>query len=146
MAQESETLSGGTTINHFDTGNAQAFMNQSEANFSAEFARIGLGICYDVRFPELAATNARQGPLHFHTTQLRAHSSRTPGCQVLIYPSAFNTTTGPLHWELLNRARYVHEDVVSKPGLMTIVAVRSTTKCISPCAALPGTSRKDTML
>jgi predicted amidohydrolase len=26
---------------------------------------------------------------------------------VLIYPGAFNTTTGPLHWELLQRARCV---------------------------------------
>lgn len=70
--QESETLSPGQTINQFDT----------------EFARIGLGICYDVRFPELAMTCARRG------------------CHVLIYPGAFNTTTGPLHWELLQRARY----------------------------------------
>ncbi|OBZ75294.1 Mitochondrial protein import protein mas5 [Grifola frondosa] len=59
----------------------------------AEFARIGLGICYDVRFPELAMINARRG------------------CQVLIYPSAFNTTTGPLHWELLQRARAVDNQV-----------------------------------
>ena len=29
------------------------------------------------------------------------------GCHVLIYPGAFNTTTGPLHWELLQRARFV---------------------------------------
>lgn len=27
------------------------------------------------------------------------------GCHMLIYPSAFNTTTGPLHWELLQRGR-----------------------------------------
>ncbi|KAI0807029.1 carbon-nitrogen hydrolase [Fomes fomentarius] len=75
--KESETLSAGSTINKFDT----------------EFARIGLGICYDVRFPELAMTSARQG------------------CHVLIYPSAFNTTTGPLHWELLQRARAVDNQV-----------------------------------
>ncbi|CAL1703825.1 unnamed protein product [Somion occarium] len=75
--KESETLTGGHSINFFDT----------------EFARIGLGICYDVRFPELAMINARQG------------------CQVLIYPSAFNTTTGPLHWELLQRARAVDNQV-----------------------------------
>ncbi|KIP02649.1 hypothetical protein PHLGIDRAFT_32114 [Phlebiopsis gigantea 11061_1 CR5-6] len=69
--KESETLTGGSSTNYFDT----------------EFARIGLGICYDVRFPELAAIAARRG------------------CQVCIYPGAFNTTTGPLHWELLQRAR-----------------------------------------
>lgn len=27
------------------------------------------------------------------------------GCQMLIYPAAFNMTTGPLHWSLLQRAR-----------------------------------------
>ncbi|PIL23684.1 hypothetical protein GSI_13433 [Ganoderma sinense ZZ0214-1] len=75
--KESESLSAGNTLNYFDT----------------EFARIGLGICYDVRFPELAMTAARKG------------------CQVLIYPSAFNTTTGPLHWELLQRARAVDNQV-----------------------------------
>ncbi|KAF8803580.1 carbon-nitrogen hydrolase [Phlegmacium glaucopus] len=69
--KESETLTGGDSLNSFDT----------------DFARIGLGICYDVRFPELAMIAARQG------------------CHVLIYPGAFNLTTGPLHWELLQRSR-----------------------------------------
>ncbi|KAJ6547284.1 carbon-nitrogen hydrolase [Mycena capillaripes] len=75
--KESETLTGGSTTNFFDT----------------EFARIGLGICYDVRFPELAMISARQG------------------CHVLVYPGAFNMTTGPLHWELLQRARAVDNQV-----------------------------------
>lgn len=68
-----------------------------------EFARIGLGICYDVRFPELAMINARKGSL----VKPRADYGLTlcTGCQVLIYPGAFNLTTGPLHWELLQRAR-----------------------------------------
>ncbi|KAF8906219.1 carbon-nitrogen hydrolase [Gymnopilus junonius] len=75
--KESETLTGGTTTNFFDT----------------DFARIGLGICYDVRFPELAMIAARKG------------------CHVLIYPGAFNMTTGPLHWELLQRSRAVDNQV-----------------------------------
>ena len=50
---------------------------------------LGLGICYDLRFPELAALSVRRG------------------AQVLVYPGAFNTTTGPAHWELLLRARAV---------------------------------------
>lgn len=29
------------------------------------------------------------------------------GCHLLVYPGAFNTITGPLHWELLLRGRYV---------------------------------------
>ncbi|KAH6641622.1 carbon-nitrogen hydrolase [Chaetomium tenue] len=54
-----------------------------------EYGRIGVAICYDVRFPELATIAARRG------------------CFALAYPGAFNLTTGPLHWELLARARAV---------------------------------------
>ncbi|KAL7417247.1 carbon-nitrogen hydrolase [Mrakia frigida] len=71
--KESETLTGGRTMNSFE----------------APFGRIGLGICYDIRFPELAMISARQG------------------CVAIIYPAAFNCTTGPLHWELLLRSRAV---------------------------------------
>ncbi len=51
--------------------------------------RIGLSVCYDLRFPEL----------------YRAHASA--GCQLLLVPSAFTRTTGQAHWELLLRARAV---------------------------------------
>ncbi|KLU90039.1 hypothetical protein MAPG_09006 [Magnaporthiopsis poae ATCC 64411] len=53
------------------------------------YGRVGLAICYDVRFPELAAVAARRGAF------------------ALFYPGAFNLTTGPLHWQLLARARAV---------------------------------------
>lgn len=56
--------------------------------------RIGLAICYDVRFPELATIAARKY-----------------GCFALVYPGAFNLTTGPLHWLLLARARAVDNQV-----------------------------------
>uniref|UniRef100_UPI00358F1178 omega-amidase NIT2 isoform X2 n=1 Tax=Myxine glutinosa TaxID=7769 RepID=UPI00358F1178 len=56
-------------------------------HFTTPFATIGLGICYDIRFPELAQIYANKG------------------CELLIYPGAFNMTTGPAHWELLQRAR-----------------------------------------
>lgn len=52
-----------------------------------EYGKIAVAICYDVRFPELATIAARKGAF------------------ALIYPGAFNTTTGPLHWQLLGRAR-----------------------------------------
>ena len=32
---------------------------------------------------------------------------REAGCKLLVYPGAFNTTTGPAHWELLQRGRAV---------------------------------------
>lgn len=52
-----------------------------------EFGKIGLGICFDIRFPEPAIIAGRSGAF------------------CLIYPSAFNSTTGPLHWDLLSRSR-----------------------------------------
>ncbi|KAM3958375.1 omega-amidase NIT2 [Aphomia sociella] len=55
--------------------------------FEYHGVKIGLGICYDLRFPEMAQIMANQG------------------CSLLIYPGAFNLTTGPRHWELLGRAR-----------------------------------------
>ena len=52
-----------------------------------EFSKVGIGICYDVRFPELARLMVEDGAL------------------ILFYPGAFNMTTGPAHWELLFRSR-----------------------------------------
>lgn len=51
--------------------------------------RVGLSVCYDLRFPEL----------------YRALMS--PPCDVLVVPAAFTYTTGRAHWELLLRARAV---------------------------------------
>ncbi|PPR82799.1 hypothetical protein GOBAR_AA37909 [Gossypium barbadense] len=70
---ESKTLTAGETPTIVDT----------------DVGRIGVGICYDIRFQELAMIYASRG----------AH--------LLCYPGAFNMTTGPLHWELLQRARAV---------------------------------------
>ncbi|HIJ83426.1 MAG TPA: carbon-nitrogen hydrolase family protein [Magnetococcales bacterium] len=53
------------------------------------WGRLGLAICYDVRFPELFA----------HLVRL--------GATVLTLPSAFTATTGAAHWELLVRCRAV---------------------------------------
>ncbi|KAJ1972746.1 Omega-amidase nit3 [Dimargaris xerosporica] len=58
-------------------------------SFSTEWGEIGVGICYDLRFPEMAMVAARQG------------------CIGMVYPAAFNTTTGPVFFELLQRARAV---------------------------------------
>ncbi|KAG0489179.1 hypothetical protein HPP92_007990 [Vanilla planifolia] len=69
--KESKTLTAGQQSTIVDT----------------DVGRIGIGICYDIRFQELAMIYASRG----------AH--------LLCYPGAFNMTTGPLHWELLQRAR-----------------------------------------
>ncbi|XP_021963740.1 nitrilase and fragile histidine triad fusion protein NitFhit isoform X3 [Folsomia candida] len=51
--------------------------------------RIGLGVCYDLRFPEFGM------------------AYRAQGAHVLTYPSAFTVHTGQAHWEPLCRARAI---------------------------------------
>ena len=53
------------------------------------FARIGMAVCYDLRFPHLFRRLA-QG-----------------GAQILTVPAAFNHLTGEAHWEVLLRARAI---------------------------------------
>ncbi|KAL9120644.1 MAG: hypothetical protein Q9187_002804 [Circinaria calcarea] len=57
------------------------------------YGKIALAICYDIRFPELATIAARKG------------------CFLLLYPGAFNLTTGALHWALQARARAMDNQV-----------------------------------
>lgn len=75
--KESETLSAGNDVTVFDT----------------EFCKIGLAICYDIRFPELSRMMVNKG------------------AQVIIVPGAFNMTTGPAHWELAFRGRALDNQV-----------------------------------
>lgn len=70
---ESETLQGGDTAVIFDT----------------PFARVGLAVCYDLRFPELFRELV------------------VGGAELLVVPSAFTALTGAAHWELLVRTRAV---------------------------------------
>jgi len=57
------------------------------AIFDTPFGRVGLGVCYDLRFPEM----------------FRALDE----VDLLVIPSAFTVPTGQAHWELLLRARAV---------------------------------------
>ena len=51
------------------------------------FGDIGMMVCYDLRFPELALTLRKQG------------------ARILTAPAAFTYTTGQMHWQLLLQAR-----------------------------------------
>ncbi|XP_057340788.1 deaminated glutathione amidase isoform X1 [Microplitis mediator] len=51
--------------------------------------KLGLSICYDMRFPELSL------------------ALRNSGAQVLTYPSAFTYQTGAGHWEIILRSRAI---------------------------------------
>ena len=56
--------------------------------------RVGLSVCYDLRFPELY------------------RALMQPPCDLLCVPSAFTYTTGQAHWELLLRARAIENQCV----------------------------------
>ena len=56
-------------------------------SFDAPFGRVGLTVCYDLRFPEL----------------YRAFGE----CALIVVPAAFTYTTGQVHWEILLRARAI---------------------------------------
>jgi predicted amidohydrolase len=75
--RESETFSKGNDITLFDT----------------EFGRIGLCICFDMRFPEISRIMTLDG------------------AKMIIVPAAFNMTTGPMHWETMFRQRAVDDQV-----------------------------------
>lgn len=53
------------------------------------FGRLGLSVCYDLRFPELYRCLSEQG------------------AEILLVPAAFTEVTGKAHWEVLLRARAV---------------------------------------
>ena len=55
--------------------------------FDADGFRVGLSICYDLRFPELYRSLG--------------------ACDLLVVPAAFTETTGRAHWEILLRARAI---------------------------------------
>lgn len=70
--KESDVLTPGNSFTTFDVD---------------ETLRVGVGVCYDIRFDEFARVY------------------RNMGCSLLIYPGAFDLYTGPMHWQLLARGR-----------------------------------------
>lgn len=56
---------------------------------NSPFGRIGIAVCYDLRFPEFFRPMTRKG------------------LDILVIPSAFTAKTGAAHWEILLRARAI---------------------------------------
>ena len=75
--KESDTLSAGNEFTVIKT----------------DLAKIGIGICYDIRFVELSRIMALEG------------------AEILIFPGAFNLTTGPAHWQMLFKSRALDNQV-----------------------------------
>lgn len=70
---ESETIEAGNTVVVAET----------------PFGRLGLAVCYDLRFPELFRNMLNQG------------------AELIAIPAAFTAVTGKAHWEILVRARAI---------------------------------------
>jgi omega-amidase len=75
--KESDTITAGSDVTVIET----------------EFCRIGIAICYDMRFPELVRKMV------------------LGGAKIIVVPAAFNMTTGPAHWHLLARTRALDNQV-----------------------------------
>ncbi len=75
--KESDTLTAGEKITVIES----------------DLGKVGIGICYDIRFPELSRLMALKG------------------ADILVYPGAFNLTTGPAHWKTLLRSRAMDNQI-----------------------------------
>ena len=75
--KESDVLSAGESITVVDT----------------EYGKIGVCICFDIRFPDLFI------------------EMRDAGANMVFVPAAFNMTTGPAHWETLFRSRALDQQI-----------------------------------
>lgn len=71
--------------------------------------KVGLSICFDIRFPEMFRQMARAG------------------AEVILIPAAFTQTTGQAHWEVLVRARAIENEayVVASATITSDDAVES---------------------
>ncbi len=75
--QESKIITPGNSLSIVSTG----------------LAKIGILICYDIRFPEAARKLALMG------------------AELILVPASFNTITGPAHWHTVFRARAIENQV-----------------------------------
>ncbi|AUM95634.1 TPA: carbon-nitrogen hydrolase family protein [Clostridium botulinum] len=75
--KESDTLTAGNKITLFDT----------------PWGKLGVMICYDIRFPELSRIMALKG------------------AKIIFTPAAFNMTTGPAHWDTLFKSRALDNQI-----------------------------------
>lgn len=84
-------------INLFDANLGRKMVNEARCFLKGKNAvmsqiqdfRVGMSICYDLRFPELF------------------QKYRSEGAHLLVVPSCFSHMTGQAHWEVLLRARAI---------------------------------------
>ena len=82
-------VTGGQTFKESDTLTA----GDHDTVFDTEFGRMGVMLCFDIRFPELARMMVNDG------------------AKAIFVPAAFKMTTGPAHWELSFRTRALDNQI-----------------------------------
>lgn len=82
-------VTGGQTFKESDTLTA----GDHDTVFDTEFGRMGVMLCFDIRFPELARMMVNDG------------------AKAIFVPAAFNMTTGPAHWKLSFRTRALDNQI-----------------------------------
>lgn len=82
-------VKGGQTFKESDTLTA----GDSDMVFDTEFGKMGVMLCFDIRFPELSRMMVNDG------------------ARIVFVPAAFNMTTGPAHWELSFRTRALDNQI-----------------------------------
>lgn len=82
-------VKGGQTFKESDTLTA----GDSDTVFDTEFGKMGVMLCFDIRFPELSRMMVNDG------------------ARIVFVPAAFNMTTGPTHWELSFRTRALDNQI-----------------------------------
>ena len=82
-------VKGGQTFKESDTLTA----GDQDTVFDTEFGKMGVMLCFDIRFPELARMMVNDG------------------AKAIFVPAAFNMTTGPAHWELSFRTRALDNQI-----------------------------------
>lgn len=80
---------GGAVFKESDTGVA----GREAVVVDTDAGRLGMSICYDLRFPALY------------------QALRAGGAEVVVVPAAFTAHTGKDHWEVLLRARAIEQQV-----------------------------------
>lgn len=78
-------VKGGQTFKESDTLTA--------GDSDTEFGKMGVMLCFDIRFPELSRMMVNDG------------------ARIVFVPAAFNMTTGPAHWELSFRTRALDNQI-----------------------------------
>lgn len=82
-------VKGGQTFKESDTLTA----GDSDTVFDTEFGKMGVMLCFDIRYPELSRMMVNDG------------------ARIVFVPAAFNMTTGPAHWELSFRTRALDNQI-----------------------------------